>query len=34
MKGTNSITAIYGGDSDFAGSESKAVKQVVENAGK
>jgi|HubBroStandDraft_1064217.scaffolds.fasta_scaffold04255_1 hypothetical protein len=32
--GTNSIAAIYGGDSDFAGSKSKAVKQVVENAGK
>ncbi|HEY4842158.1 MAG TPA: Ig-like domain-containing protein [Terriglobales bacterium] len=30
--GTNSITAIYGGDSDFAGSKSKAAKQVVEKA--
>jgi Bacterial Ig-like domain (group 3) len=30
--GTNSITAVYGGDSNFAGSKSKAVKQVVEKA--
>src|SRR5208337_626412 len=28
--GTNSITAVYGGDSGFAGSKSKPVKQVVE----
>jgi hypothetical protein len=31
--GTNSITAVYGGDSNFAGSTSKPVKQVVEKAG-
>jgi hypothetical protein len=31
--GTSSITAIYGGDSNFAGSTSKPVKQVVEKAG-
>jgi uncharacterized repeat protein (TIGR03803 family) len=30
--GTNSITAVYGGDSNFAGSTSKAVKQVVSKA--
>ena len=30
--GTNSITAVYGGDSNFAGSTSKAVKQVVDKA--
>ena len=28
--GTNSVKAVYGGDSNFAGSTSKAVKQVVE----
>ena len=28
--GTTSVTADYGGDSDFAGSKSKPVKQVVE----
>jgi hypothetical protein len=28
--GTNSITAVYDGDSNFAGSKSKALKQVVE----
>ena len=27
--GTHSITAVYGGDADFAGSKSKPVKQVV-----
>jgi hypothetical protein len=27
--GKNSVTAVYGGDSNFAGSTSKAVKQVV-----
>jgi hypothetical protein len=32
--GTNSITAVYGGDSNFAGSKSKTLKQVVEKAGK
>jgi hypothetical protein len=32
--GTTSIKAVYGGDSNFAGSTSKAVKQVVEKAGK
>jgi hypothetical protein len=30
--GTNSITAVYGGDSNFNGSTSKAVKQVVNKA--
>jgi uncharacterized repeat protein (TIGR03803 family) len=29
--GTNSITAIYSGDSNFTGSTSKALLQVVEN---
>jgi hypothetical protein len=29
-KGTNSIKAVYGGDSNFAGSTSKPAKQVVE----
>jgi hypothetical protein len=28
--GTASVTAVYGGDAKFAGSKSKAVKQVVE----
>ena len=28
--GTTSVTAVYGGDSEFEGSKSKAVKQVVE----
>jgi len=28
--GTTSVTAVYGGDSDFKGSKSKPVKQVVE----
>jgi hypothetical protein len=28
--GTNSITAVYGGDSNFAGSKSNVVAQVVE----
>ena len=31
--GTTSVTAVYGGDSNFAGSKSKPVKQVVEKAG-
>jgi hypothetical protein len=31
-KGTNSIKAVYGGDSNFAGSTSNTVKQVVEKA--
>jgi hypothetical protein len=30
--GTNAITAVYGGDSNFGGSTSKAVKQVVAKA--
>src|SRR5450755_2905297 len=30
--GNNAITAVYGGDASFAGSKSKAVKQVVEKA--
>jgi hypothetical protein len=30
--GTNAITAVYGGDSKFAGSKSKAVSQVVSKA--
>ena len=30
--GTNSITAVYGGDSNFSGSTSKAVSQVVNKA--
>jgi hypothetical protein len=30
--GTMSVKAVYGGDSNFAGSTSKAVKQVVEKA--
>jgi len=30
--GASSITAVYGGDSNFAGSTSKAVKQVVDKA--
>src|ERR1019366_5756835 len=30
--GTNSITAVYAGDSNFAASTSKAVKQVVSKA--
>jgi len=30
--GTTSVTAVYGGDSNFAGSTSKPVKQVVEKA--
>jgi hypothetical protein len=28
--GTNAITAVYAGDPNFAGSKSKAVKQVVQ----
>jgi hypothetical protein len=32
--GANSITAVYGGDSNFAGSTSNAVKQVVDKAGR
>jgi len=28
--GTTSVTAVYGGDSNFAASKSKPVKQVVE----
>ena len=32
LKGTNSITAVYAGDSTFAASTSKAVKQVVSKA--
>jgi hypothetical protein len=31
--GTKSVKAVYSGDSTFAGSTSKAVKQVVEKAG-
>ena len=31
--GTDSITAVYGGDANFAASKSKPVKQVVEKAG-
>jgi hypothetical protein len=31
--GTDSITAVYGGDSDFGGSTSAAVNQVVGKAG-
>jgi hypothetical protein len=30
--GTTTVTAVYAGDSNFAGSTSKAVKQVVNNA--
>jgi hypothetical protein len=30
--GTMSVTAVYGGDWNFDGSTSKAVKQVVEKA--
>ena len=30
--GSNTITAVYGGDSNFAGSTSKPVKQVVDKA--
>ena len=30
--GTNAITAVYGGDSNFAGSTSKAVSQVVQQS--
>jgi hypothetical protein len=30
--GTNSITAVYGGDSNLAGSKSKGVNQVVDKA--
>jgi hypothetical protein len=30
--GTDSITAVYSGDSNFAGSESEAVKQEVDRA--
>jgi Bacterial Ig-like domain (group 3)/Beta-propeller repeat len=30
--GSTSVTAVYGGDSNFAGSTSKAVKQVVDKA--
>jgi hypothetical protein len=30
--GTNSITAVYGGDINFEGSTSKPLKQVVEKA--
>jgi hypothetical protein len=28
--GTTTVTAVYGGDSNFAGSKSKPVKQVVD----
>jgi len=31
--GTTSVTAVYAGDSDFKGSKSKPVKQVVEKTG-
>jgi len=31
--GTTAVKAVYDGDSNFAGSTSKAVKQVVEKAG-
>jgi hypothetical protein len=30
--GTTTVTAVYGGDSNFTGSTSKAVKQVVDKA--
>jgi hypothetical protein len=30
--GTTTVEAMYGGDSNFAGSTSKAVKQLVEKA--
>ncbi|HLB92930.1 MAG TPA: Ig-like domain-containing protein, partial [Terriglobales bacterium] len=30
--GTTAVKAVYGGDSNFAGSTSKVVKQVVEKA--
>jgi Bacterial Ig-like domain (group 3) len=30
--GTNSVTAVYGGDSNFVGSKSKALSQVVNKA--
>jgi hypothetical protein len=33
VAGNNAITAVYGGDSDFGGSASKAVKQVVQTPG-
>jgi hypothetical protein len=32
LVGTNVVTAVYAGDSNFAGSTSKAVKQVVNEA--
>jgi hypothetical protein len=32
--GTTSVTALYGGDSNFAGSTSTPVKQAVVKAGK
>ena len=31
--GTNSVTAVYGGDANFSGSTSKPVRQVVRNLG-
>jgi hypothetical protein len=31
--GTTSVAAVYGGDSNFAGSKSNRVKEVVEKAG-
>jgi hypothetical protein len=30
--GTTSVKAVYAGDSNFAGSTSKAVRQVVDKA--
>jgi hypothetical protein len=30
--GTTTIAAVYGGDSNFAGSTSKPVKEVVDKA--
>jgi hypothetical protein len=30
--GKNAVTAVYGGDSTFAGSKSKAVSQVISKA--
>ena len=31
--GTTTVKAVYGGDSNFAGSTSNTVKQVVKKAG-
>ena len=30
--GTTAVTAVYGGDGDFAGKKSNAIKQVVEKS--